>query len=197
MEKYQFREGQRDHLKADNIYYKLHISHIFQQGISTYATWWWWWGPGAWVPDINRSHLTCPGSRLGIIFWLWTTQIRWWQLLKTIPRICIYQSFHPQHCSAHMETVSHSHFSESVLAPTDCSGTALLSPIYYLQTFLNVDVDTMKYKQSSEKEPIVPSSCWQHQLEPLYIGLFNWFFKASPNIVYSSNIDINFGSLMP
>ena len=83
------------------------------------------------VPDINRSHLTCPGSRLGIIFWLWATQIRW-QLLKTIPRICIYQSFHPQHCSAHMETVSHSHFSESVLAPTDCSGTALLSPIYYL-----------------------------------------------------------------
>ena len=201
MEKYQFREGQRDHLKADNIYYKLHISHIFQQGISTYATWWWWWGPGARVPDINRSHVTCPGFRLGIIFWLWTTQIRW-QLLKTIPRICIYQSFHPPHCSAHMERwrqwvtrTSRNLCWRQLTVPELLS--YLLSIIYYLQTFLNVDVDTMKYKQSSEKEPIVPSSCWQHQLEPLYIGLFNWFFKASPNIVYSSNIDINFGSLMP
>ena len=36
-----------------------------------------------------------------------------------------------------------------------------------------------------------------HQLQPLYNGLFKLFFKASPNIDYSSHIDIIWRTLMP
>ena len=155
MEKYQFGEGQKDHLKADNIYYKLY--HIFFSrgskpllhgcgSLSTGAQ-----VPGVRVPDINRSHLTASAhSDYDQYFYFEQFRKIRWQLLKTIPRICIYQSFYPQHCRQWVTLTSRNLCWRQLTVPELLS--YLLSIIYYLQTFLNGDVDTVKNKQSSEKE---------------------------------------------